>query len=44
MDNSQRETIATFRFGLIAPVVTRKLDKGARQTILTDLYLSRGYV
>ena len=37
MEDSQRETIATFRFGLIAPVVTRKLDKGARQTILNQI-------
>lgn len=37
MDDSKREAIATFRFGLIAPVVTRKLTKGERQRILNEL-------
>ena len=37
MKDSELKTLATFRFGLIAPVVTRKLDKGARQRILNEL-------
>jgi putative transposase len=37
MEDSKREAIANFRFGLIAPVVTRKLDKGMRQKILNEI-------
>lgn len=37
MDDAKRETVATFRFGLIAPVVTRRLDPGERQKILKEI-------
>lgn len=37
MDDSNREAVATFRFSLIAPIVTRKLDKGERQRILREI-------
>ncbi len=37
MDQAQKETIANFRFGLIAPLLTRKLNRGERQKILAEL-------
>ncbi|PKM80593.1 MAG: integrase [Firmicutes bacterium HGW-Firmicutes-14] len=37
MKQEERETLANFRFSLIAPLVTRELVKGERQKILTEL-------
>lgn len=37
MDDSTREAVATFRFSLNAPIVTRKLGKGERQRILKEI-------
>lgn len=37
MDQKNKEALANFRFGLIAPLVTRKLAKGERQKILAEL-------
>ncbi len=37
MNQEVRETLANFRFSLIAPLVTRKLSKGERQKILAEL-------
>jgi len=37
LDPGRKAEIANFRFGLIAPLVTRKLDKGTRQRILTEI-------
>jgi len=37
LNQQDREAVANFRFGLIAPLVTRQLDKGERQKILAEL-------
>ena len=37
MDQSERGIIANFRYGLIAPLVIKSLEKGERQKILTEL-------
>jgi putative transposase len=37
MNDKQRQEIANFRYGLIAPLVTRKLDLGEQATLLRDI-------
>lgn len=37
MDEKQRQEIANFRYGLIAPVVTRKLSPGEQAAILREI-------
>jgi len=37
MNQEDQETLANFRFSLIAPLVTRELSKGERQKVLTEL-------
>ena len=41
MDTERREQIALFRFGVIAPLVGRHLDRGERESILEQITSSR---
>jgi hypothetical protein len=41
MEEELREKIALFRFGVIAPLVGRHLDRGGRQRILRQIVTSR---
>ena len=37
MDEKMRQEVANFRYGLIAPVVTRKLEPGEQQALLREI-------
>lgn len=37
MDKTQRQEVANFRYGLIAPLVTRKLESGEQAKLLKDI-------
>ncbi|MRX74244.1 hypothetical protein GJU40_19160 [Bacillus lacus] len=37
MDENQRQEIANFRYGLVAPLVTRKLEPGEQAQLLKEI-------